>query len=91
MSTLLSACAPPLMMFIIGTGMTGAAPAARCRYNGNLAVARGGMRGGERYGQNRVRAELGLVVGAVRRDELRVESALILRIVCPRPRGESRR
>jgi hypothetical protein len=68
-------------MFIIGTGMTGLPAGAEMAVQGNLAVARGGMRGGERYRQNRVRAELGFVVRAVRRDELRIESALILGIV----------
>ncbi len=37
-STLLSACAPPLTMFIIGTGRTGSAPveAARCCHSGTF-------------------------------------------------------
>ena len=74
MSTLLSACAPPLMMFIIGTGMTGGPPAGEVAIQRQPCVARGGVRGGQRYRQNRVRAELGFVVGAVHLDHLLIES-----------------
>ena len=49
-----------------------------------LAILRRGVRGGERHGENRVRAELRFVVRAVRRRQLRVERALVLGVQADR-------
>ena len=77
MSTLLSACAPPLMMFIIGTRHR-VAVAARAEQlvQRDAALRRVRLRVRERHGQDRVRAEPGLVRRAVELDEPAVELAL---------------
>ena len=80
MSRLLLACAPPLMMFIIGTGML-IGPAAA-----EVAVERQagffGRRLGHRHrdGQHGVGAEARLVVGAVQFDQGLVDEGLLLGI-----------
>ena len=86
MSTLESACLPPLSTFIIGTGIT-------LRVGIEIAIERhaggrgGGVRGGERYAEHRVGAELGLVLGAVERDQPPVERALRGRVGTAECRG----
>jgi hypothetical protein len=77
-STLLAACAPPLMMFIIGTGSRFAIGAAEIAVERQPAVARGGARGGQRDGEDRVRAEPALVRRAVELDHRAVELHLVV-------------
>ena len=84
MSRLLSACAAPLMMFIIGTGITGwrlpPIRCARCRYSGSLGIVGGRVRVGQRDPEDRIGAELALVVGAIQLDHLRIQLRLVARV-----------
>ena len=57
MSRLLLACAPPLMMFIIGTGMTGSRCAEQVLEQRQSGLARRRMRVGQRHGQQRIGAQ----------------------------------
>ena len=75
-STFVSACAPPLRMFIIGTGSSRAAGAGRPARatRGTRRAARAGaggrgVRGGHRHAEHRVGAEARLVRRAVERDQ----------------------
>src|SRR5215217_8253554 len=74
MSIGLSACSPPLMMFIIGTGRTWALgpPVER-----QFARFSGGLGDGERHAEDGVGAELALVGGAVEIDHGLVDAELI--------------
>ena len=76
-SRLLLACAPPLMMFIIGTGMTGSRRTAQVLEQRLSGLARRGMRVGQRHRQQRIGAEPALGVGAVEFDHARIEARLI--------------
>ena len=75
-STLLSACAPPLRMFIIGTGSTywpsaGARPLSVREVRVERPACRGGRgaRDGHRDAEQRVGAEAALGRRAVERDQ----------------------
>ena len=77
-STLLSACAPPLRTFIIGTGRT---RPPRRRGGATAAARRGGrVRVGERDAEDRVRAQARLVRCPVERDQRGVERGLVARV-----------
>jgi len=88
MSTLLSACAPPLMMFIIGTGMTFGRNPPSNRYRPSPARAGGCVRRGQRNGQRRVRAEARLRVGAVELDQSTVQPGLVARVAPEQRRAD---
>ena len=64
-----SACAPPLMMFIIGTGSSVRVRAAEVAEQRQLGRLGGGLGDGERDAEDRVGAELALVRGAVELDQ----------------------
>ena len=64
-----SACAPPLITFIIGTGSVRALVAAEVAVERDAGLGRGGLRGGERDAEDRVRAEPALVRRAVELDQ----------------------
>ena len=76
-STLLSACEPPLMMFIIGTGSVTAPSPPRWRYSGTPADAAAACALASDDAEQRVRAEPALVVGAVELEHDRVDRPLI--------------
>src|SRR6185312_8188019 len=79
-STLLSAWAPPLRMFIIGTGsVTASAPPKACRCT---------ARGGHRDRQDGVGAEAALVRRAVELDQAPVENRLIGDLVAHQGRSQ---
>ena len=85
-STLLSACAPPFRMFIIGTGSRyGASPVRAARERGEVCVERDaggrgrGTRHGHRHAEHGVGAEPALGRRAVERHQHAVEIALIER------------
>ena len=73
-STVLSACAPPLSTFIIGTGRTCARLAAEVAPQRQALLGRGGVRGGQRDAEDRVGAEARLVRRAVELDQRAVEA-----------------
>ena len=73
-STLLSACAPPLMMFIIGTGSTGVAAIGEVLVQRHLPRAAHRVRDGQRDAEQRIGAEAALVLGAVEFDQALVEA-----------------
>jgi hypothetical protein len=64
------------MMFIIGTGSTGAVTRARCQVPTAASPFRGrhGMRIRQRHAEQRVGAEAALVLGAVEVDQAAVEA-----------------
>ena len=72
-STELSACAPPLRTFIIGTGRTCARVAAEVAPQRQPLLGRGRVRGGQRDAEDRVGAEARLVRRAVELDQRAVE------------------
>ena len=77
-STLLSAWAPPLSTFIIGTGRTWRRLAAEVAPQ-RLALLRGGrVCRRQRHAEDGVRAEAGLVRRAVELDERAVELGLVV-------------
>ena len=80
-STELSAWAPPLSTFIIGTGSSARLAAAvelgQVAVERLLGVGRGGLGGRERDAEQRVGAEPALVRGAVELDHRPVERALL--------------
>ena len=76
-STLLSACAPPLSTFIIGTGSTPRGLAAEVAPQREALLGRLRVRGRQRHAEDRVGPEARLVGGAVELDQGRVETALI--------------
>ena len=80
-SSELSACAPPLMTFIIGTGITGSRPLARYFHSDCLLSGRGRARIRERDGEQRIGAEVAFVLGAVELDHDFVERFLLERIL----------
>src|ERR1700722_17620390 len=77
MSRLLLACAPPLMMFIIGTGMIGSRWAARDLNSGSPASRRPPRRVRKRDREQRVGAEPSLGFGAVELDHACVDARLV--------------
>ena len=90
-STLLSAWAPPLSTFIIGTGQhvgVGAADVAPQRQPGLLG---GGVGDGEADAEHGVGAEVGLVGRAVEVDQQQVDAALVERLEALERVGRSRR
>ena len=76
-STELSAWAPPLRTFIIGTGSTCARLAAEVAPQRQALLGRGRVRGGQRHAEDRVGAEARLVRRAVELDQLPVEPRLV--------------
>ena len=77
-STLLSAWAPPLSTFIIGTGRSGRASAPpRKRYRRLARLRGGGARDRQRDAEDRVGAEPGLVRGPVEVDQGAVDRPLL--------------
>ena len=80
-STELSACAPPLRMFIIGTGSRQARHAAEIAIQRGLLRCGSGARDGHGNGQNRVRAEVAFVGSAIELDHLAVDRGLQLGVV----------
>ena len=80
----LSACAPPLMMFIIGTGSTCAFGPAEIAIERKARRRRGGLRDGERDAEDRVRAEPALVRRAVERAHHADRCGPVLRRPCRR-------
>ena len=80
-SRLLLACAPPLMTFIIGTGICIAPHAAEVAVQRQARFfGRGACATAMRHGQHRVGAEAALVVGAVEVDQRAVEEGLLARV-----------
>ena len=79
-STVLSACAPPLSTFIIGTGSTRARLAAEVAVQRQALLGGGGARGGQRDAEDRVGAEARLVRRAVELDQRAVEARLVERV-----------
>ena len=79
-SSELSACAPPLMTFIIGTGRTSRAVAAEVAVERRRPRRRRPLRDGERDAEDRVRAEPALVRRAVELDQARVDRPLVERV-----------
>ena len=83
MSRLLLACAPPLMTFIIGTGITGSRappPSRRVPVQRQPASRAAACALASDTASMRVGAEAALVVGAVELDHARVEAGLVARI-----------
>ena len=72
-STVLSACLPPLRMFIIGTGSTRGVRPADVAVQRQAERVRGGVGGGHRHAEDGVRAELALVRRAVEVEHLAVD------------------
>ena len=87
-SSALLAWAPPLMMFIRGTGSTRALGPPRYLYSGISQLER--RRPGRRHGhaQDGVGARLGLVGGAVGRQHRRVQPGLIEGVAADHRRGQ---
>ena len=85
-STLLSAWAPPLSTFIIGTGSSARLGAAEVAPQRQALL--GGLRvgGGERHAEDRVGAEPRLVGRAVELDQRPVERLLVGGVACPSSR-----
>ena len=79
-STLLSACAPPLSTFIIGTGRMCAASPPRYAPQRLALLGRGGVGGRERDGEDRVGAQARLVRRPVQVDERAIEAGLVDRV-----------
>ena len=86
-----SECAPPLRMFIIGTGSTLAFGPPRYLKSGWPSCVGGGLRRGERDGEDGVRAELGFVRRAVERDHRPVDRHLVERVAAFELRGDRAR
>ena len=78
MSTLLSACAPPLMMFIIGTGSVRSPLGARCRYKGNPWSVAAACAAANDTAKIALAPRFRFAVGAVQLDHLRIERGLVL-------------
>ena len=76
-STLESACAPPLRMFIIGTGSRCAFGAAEVAEQRQVGRVGGGLGDRERDAEDRVGAQLALVRRAVEVDQGLVDEALL--------------
>ena len=76
-STELSACAPPLRTFIIGTGSTCARVAAEVAPQRLALLGRRGVRGRQRDAEDRVGPQPRLVGRAVELDQRAVEALLV--------------
>ena len=87
-STVLSACAPPLRMFIIGTGRT-RADRRRGSDRAAIRLGCGGARDGERDAEDRVRPEAALVRRAVELDQRTVDRRLLARVAADDLRGDA--
>ena len=90
MSMVLSAWAPPLTTFIIGTGRTWAFGPPMERYSGKLNSSAAALADGQAGAQHCVCAETSLVVGAVELDQDRVDQSLLQRIKTVPVRRRSR-
>ena len=90
MSRLLLACAPPLMMFIIGTGITGsrAPPPTEVPVQRQPRLAAAACATASDTRQHGVGAQPPLVLGAVELDHARVQEGLLARIEAHERRGE---
>ena len=87
-STSESACEPPLMMFIIGTGSTWAFGSTDVAVERQIGRAGRRVRDGERDAEDRVGADLGLVVGAVQVEHRLVDQPLLAGVVAQQLRAE---
>ena len=90
-STLFDACAPPLRMFIIGTGITRAIGPAEVAVERKPAVLGRRAGHGQRHREDGVGAELGLVGRAVGIHHLGVDRDLVRRIDALEPRARAPR
>ena len=80
-STALSACAPPLSTFIIGTGSTCAVSPPEVAPQRQALLGGRGVRGGQRHRQQRVGAQPRLVRRPVERDQHPVQRRLAGRVL----------
>ncbi len=76
-STELSACAPPLMMFIMGTGRMLAPDAAQVAVERSALRGRAGARRGHGNGQNGIGAQAALIGRAIQVDHEAVDLGLL--------------
>ena len=90
-STLLSACLPPLRMFIIGTGSVVGAGAAEIAVERQPDRLGRGLGDGHRDAEDGVGAELGLVGRAVELDHQLVDGALVAGFEADQGPGRFRR